>query len=324
MEVLMQEVINKTAPTDGAALALLEAFEKEASGTSTIRLPFRKLNGMIGGGLRKGYTSVVSGPPGNGKTYLAYATMLKLLEDGVRFKYIPLEYNATEHIRRMLGAYINSWGFIDTTPEKAQQRQDAVLNNPQILEKINDVEACICENPTKLELDASGRPTIPSIPYDVVKELIVHYAQEVDVLIIDPITAIDTDPRGGPEHEQQAKFIRNINAIAEYYDIHMMLIGHTKKRQKHNGKETNLTMDDVAGSVALSRFAQYLLLLDYHDETTTTVEAKAYLRKEVQHKRTMLVGKTNFGSGKGQRLAFDFVNGPLMEELGWIVTEDAN
>jgi hypothetical protein len=103
-----------------------------------------------------------------------------------------------------------------------------------------------------------------------------------------------------------------------------MLVGHTRKRTKHNGKETALTIDDVAGSVAMSRFAQYLMLLDFHDRKQSTVESSFGVRKVVDHTRTLQIGKTNFGPGKGQKIAYDFSpKGPNMTELGWMTGEDA-
>ena len=74
----------------------------------------------------------------------------------------------------------------------------------------------------------------------------------------------------------------------------------------------------MAGSVAISRFTQYAFLLDYHDEKMSLVTTDAGDTLDKTHRRTLLIAKTNFGYGKGQKLAYDFGCGPMMEELGCI------
>jgi hypothetical protein len=66
------------------------------------------------------------------------------------------------------------------------------------------------------------------------------------------------------------------------------------------------------------------MLLDFHDRKQSSVESSFGVRKVVDHTRTLQIGKTNFGPGKGQKIAYDFSpQGPNMTELGWMTGEDA-
>lgn len=311
-------VVGRTTPKKGNLISLLEKFEQEAKGVGTIRTPFQWLNLKIGGGLRKGFTSVLSGPPGNGKSYFVYRMMFHFMMHNVRAVYMPLEYNAAEHLRRITATMVGSWSLVDDDAKKAQQRIDAFMKYPQMIRDFERMEMMVCENPAKVVLDAYGEPVIPEAPYSDILEMVKHHSKTADIVIIDPITAIDQDKIKTPEFEQQTKFIRAVNAIADHSNVHIMLVGHTRKRQKHNGKESALTMDDMAGSVALSRFSQYMFLMDYHEKKKSIVTITDQVIEEAEHARTLMIAKTNFGYGKGHKIAFDFSDGPIMEELGWL------
>lgn len=319
----MVNILSKAAPKTGTVVRLIEQFEHEKAGNGAIRLPFKILDRLIGGGLRRGFTSVLSGPPSNGKSFMVYRLILHFWNEGIKFKYIPLEYNSSEHMRRIIGTHVGSWNMIGTDSEYADARIKAFTENSELLSDYESIESNICENPCSVDFDDDGNPIIPDVPYSSIIDLCSYYSKTNDIIFIDPITAIDPEKNGGAEYIQQTKFIRNINAIAETTNTHFMLIGHTRKRTKHNGRETNLTVDDVAGSVALSRFCQYLFLLDYHDAKNSKIQKSIGVRENVDHSRTMLLGKCNFGRGKGHKIAFDFKgNTPVMHELGWIIQDD--
>jgi archaellum biogenesis ATPase FlaH len=294
---------------------------KEGQGVSSIATPFNTLNQMIGGGLRRQFTSVISGPPGNGKSYFVYKCLLEFRKAGHTVYYLPLEYDIKAQMRRIMATYLDDWSLLNDDKKNADVRMEKLINNPDMLDIYKCLESSILNNPTLSEKDANGNIHIPNVYYEDVMEIVTYYSSVADIIIIDPITGIECNPRNGPEHQQQQKFIRSLNALKD--NCHYMLVGHTRKRSKHNGKETALTIDDVAGSVAMSRFAQYLMLLDFHDRKQSSVESSFGIRKAVDHTRTLQIGKTNFGPGKGQKIAYDFSSkGPSMTELGWMTGEE--
>ena len=316
----MQSIIDKVTPKTGNVVKLMDTFQSEAEGGAGIALPFPILNKLLGNGLKKGYTSFIAGPAGNGKTFWVYRVLQSLLKSSTAFKYIPLEYDAAEHLRRITAVKAKSWGMVDSDKEHAEARMGVFLNNPSWRKDFEKMEQHICENPSALEV-INGCPDIPEVPYEAVVEVLTHFAKDNEIIIIDPITAIDHDHKNGNEWDQQKRFIRKVGAIAKYYNCHIMMVSHTGKRQKVRGVETKLTMDDMAGSAAFSRFSQYMMLLDFHDEKTSTVKKRGGVNADIGHHRTMFIAKATFGPGKGQRIAYDFIEGPEMGELGWIVND---
>ena len=314
----MSYLLGKTKPTAGKISDLLAQFEKERAGNGSIALPFRNLNNMIGGGLRRGFSSVIAGPPGNGKSYFTYRLILWFLDHGVTVKYLPLEYDAVDHIRRTMAVHLNSWGLVQDGEDLAKDREEAFTTHSEMLVKFDEIEACICNNPGEVEIDQHGKPFAPDVPYSEMIEIMAHYAGQNDVFIIDPITAIDEDPRCGPDHKQQENFVRQAKASAKGTGCHIILVSHTRRRQRHNGKHMPLTMDDIAGTVAIPRFVQNLFLLDFHDKKLSTVQRSRAMCEDIEHSRTMYIGKATYGSGTGQRIAFDFDGGPQMREYGWM------
>ena len=316
----MQSIIDKTKPKSGNAVKLMETFQREGEGDEGIKLPFPILNKLIGNGLRKGNSSIIAGPGGNGKSYWVYQVLLSLLGSSTAFKYIPLEYDATEHLRRIMAVRFKTWGMVENSKENAEARIGVLMNHPEERKYLERIEANICENPCAMEV-VDGVPHISDVSYALIIELIIHLAKDNDFIVIDPITAIDHDPRAGNEWNQQKGFVKSVAAIAKHYNTHIMMVSHTGKRQKVKGLEAKLTMDDVAGSAAFSRFTQYMMLMDFHEKRVSTIKKGGGIKKEVEHERTMLIGKATHGPGKGQRLAFDFTDGPIMEELGWMTND---
>jgi len=313
----MSNIIDKVAPREGSIVKLMDAFQREKDGVAGIVLPYRILNRLIGGGLKRGYTSFIAGPPGNGKTFWVYRVLQGLLRSSTAFKYLPLEYDAAEHLRRITAVRMRTWDMVSDSVNDADSRMGVFLHNTDERKAFEAMEANICENPSSVEI-IDGVPTVQDVPYEAIIEVVMYYSKINDIMIIDPITAIDQSRSGGSEWDQQKKFMRQIKAIAKSHDGHIMMVSHTGKRQKHKGKESSLTMDDMAGSADFSRFCQYQLLLDFHEKKTSSVEVKHGMFEEVEHERTMIIGKSTFGPGKGQRIAYDFTNGPEMGELGWI------
>ena len=316
----MNSIIDKVKPKSGNVIKLMKAFEKEKDGLASVKLPYRILNRMIGGGLKIGYTSFIAGPPGNGKSFWVYRLLLSLLDSSTAFKYLPLEYDAAEHLRRITAARMKGWDMVSDSKSNADKRMGVFLNHPEERKAFERMEKNIFENPSSVEV-VDGIPTVSDVPYGSIIERIMHYSKDNDIIIIDPITAIDPEKSKEGETAQQKTFIKRVKAIAKSHDCHIMMVSHTGKRQKYRGKETSLTMDDMAGTADFGRFCQYQMLLDFHDKKSSNVEVSYGKFEEVEHERTMIIGKSTFGPGKGQKIAFDFTSGAEMSELGWIIND---
>lgn len=288
-----------------------------------LRTPFRELDRLIGGGLRPGFVSVLFGPPSNAKSYLALNMLTGMQREGIKVSYLPLEYDRMEHARRCLAIWIGSWGAMSENEEDKAMVLEFLRLNEDVDKFFENVSACIEENRARIQIGEDGRPTIATIDYDIAAEMVSDLCMKSKLVIVDPITAIEaSESKRQNEWTQQTRFIKECKALAAHHKCHIMLLSHSGKRQKHKGQEAALSMDDLSGSAALTRFCQYLFILDYHDERTSSVRRSHGTIEQIAHRRTMIVGKCNFGSGKGAKLALDFTHGPRMDVFGTIKNDD--
>jgi hypothetical protein len=170
---------------------------KEGQGVSSIVTPFKTLNQMIGGGLR------------------VYKCLLEFRKAGHTVYYLPLEYDIKTHMRRIMATYLDDWSLLNDDKKNADTRMEKLINNPDMLDVYRGIESSILNNPTLSEPDAHGNIHIPDVYYEDVMQIVTYYSSIADIIIIDPITGIECNPRNGPEHQQQQKFIRSLNALKD-------------------------------------------------------------------------------------------------------------
>ena len=299
-----------------------------------VKTNFPSLDRLIGKGLQRGKCSAIFGPAGNAKSMFVLNMMIRMIQDNVREGdcggymyesdnplYIPLEYTRTDHARRALGVIINSWGITSEDPKQKKMSVDWIRGDSFATNWIEGLSNHIAHNPTTATRASDGTLEIPVADYTKMLKLIDQEAHRRDLIIIDPLTAIYPDDAAKKsQYEQQAEFLRSCNAIAMESDTHIMFVTHSGRRQKHNGKEQALTMDNIAGSMNITRFVQYILILDYHrgEKKKGNVFLKGGGTKEVEYTRTLKLDKLNAGCGTGANLAVDFVGGPQMDVFGML------
>jgi len=274
----------------------------------------------------RGKVSVIFGPPGNAKSFFAMNLVTEYMkyENGVKCAYLPMEYSKLDHVKRAMAVHANSWRVVsESRTEDKQSVLDWLMNTDGVVDYLSGLDKCILDNPGLGKMNSDGNILIPSVDFPKIFDIVARESADKDFIIIDPITSIDPDDKSRlNEWEQQKMFVKQLGVIAEHNDCHIMMLSHSNKRGKHKGNETKLTMDDLAGSSALSRFVQYMLIIDYHDEKKSMCSV-GHGNEYFDHTRTMIIAKTNFGTGKGCRLAMDFSDtGPEMEIYGMIVKDD--
>jgi hypothetical protein len=245
-----------------------------------------------------------------------------MMLENFRMTYLPLEYDKIEHSKRALGIFLGTWDAINHEAEARQKMLDVLESDEVAKAFLGRLSAMVENNPTAGETDAAGKIIIPRYDYQTAADHVEEIAKRTDLLVIDPITAIDASEGRKSEWTQQKEFIRMCGAIAKKTGSHIVLLSHSGKRQKVKGKETQLSMDDMAGAASNTRFSQCVLILDYHEPIYSDVVCLGGHTKNVKHSRTLIVSKTNFGSGKGARLAVDFTEGPRMDIFGIIRSEN--
>jgi replicative DNA helicase len=139
------------------------------------------------------------------------------------------------------------------------------------------------------------------------------------VIAIDPITMMQKTRTGWLDDE---RFLSTSKRIIEKYGMSLVLVTHPKKLP-FGASLANMSMDDMAGGSAYSRFTQTILMLLAHDQKEGPVESETGAKTE-EYNRTMVVRKARNGRGvEGYRYAFWFDPKSLsLNELGRIRKEE--
>ena len=306
-----------------------DLLEELAKPDRLIKTQYEILNKRLGNGFLKGKSSLLFGPPGNAKSMFAINILVENIKNRMvgkhsqKIKYIPLEYRRTEHAMRGVGIFLNTWKAISKEPEDVQMLREILSTSEELGNFAKNLQGDMLENPSLGSVGSDGSLDMPRVDFDYMVDMVNREAAENDMLIIDPLTAIDQNKNSrDPRYEQERQFVRACNVLADHHDCHIMHLSHSGKRGKHNGKVVGLTMDDNAGAAAFSRFTQYIMILDLHDEKESNVYVGLGQYKTVTHSRTIKIVKTNFGPGSGSKLAIDFTPvGPQMEMFGSIQDE---
>jgi hypothetical protein len=230
--------------------------------------------------------------------------------------YLPMEYHKQYHLKRALAIYRNDWSLISESDDDREKLFDLLSNDKSLFDFSRIAESYILDNPYY------NLPEGEDLYYNDILALVREYAEYRDVIIIDPITAIDADPRSkASQWDQQKKFVRQCSKIAEECEVHIMMMSHSGKRGQYQGKTEELRVGSLAGSAALERFTQYILSLDFHKPVESRCYVGGGMHQLVEHTRTLRVEKLNFGPGTRARVAMDFDGGPRIRVLGVIEEE---
>lgn len=298
----------------GGVYALSARFGQEERGEiKLLPIPWTEISRGLGGGLYPGEVTVLAAPPGNGKSFVSAHLSLAAGAAGFRWRYLPLEDRQEVWLQRFGAVALDEWSFLDREKCSAAARQRTLKANQAVFRAI---ETNICENPRLPVADGSGRMVVPALPAYEILDWVHEAARDYDLLVIDPVSQIDFGRVGGKKWEDEEDFVRRLLGIAADSRCHVLLILHVVKRGGRN--QMPLSLDDMQGSAAFSRFAHNVLLLETHDERESEVVCHVP-NKIVTHKRTMIIGKGRTGSGGGSRFAVDFDHrGPALLEHGLI------
>ena len=141
------------------------------------------------------------------------------------------------------------------------------------------------------------------------------------VVFVDPISQIEFDGRG-EQWRAEADFVRKVLALACDSGGTLVLVAHTIKRPGKNAS-IPLSLEDVQGTAMIGRLCHTAVLLDAHENKTSSVHRAGGLWAEVEHNRTIIVAKARNGAGARQRIAFaQDSHAPIFTELGIIAAKE--
>jgi len=124
-------------------LSAVKQIEDVSKGNITwLRLGYKNLDRLLGGGLKPAQLAIVAGRPGSGKTNLAVNIAENVAESGKRVLYFSLEMTAEELAQRTLAGFgkidmseplkENDWSKIWPAAEKASKLQITVVDTPKL------------------------------------------------------------------------------------------------------------------------------------------------------------------------------------------------
>ena len=307
--------------TGDAFAGMMQDFNGELSGrVKKITMPWPKLNSAIGTGLGCTHSSLLAGPPGNGKTFFALQILNAAIAQDKRCLYIPLEMTDSELLRRCYAFILGSWKIIDSDIKHSTFAMEKAIKDKTLRDILRQTGEAIAENPTMPVID--GRTiTLKRLTSQNMLDFLATKADKYDLIIVDPVSKLDFD--GAQQWRAQEDFVKYIDGICRLHKCHVMLVCHTAKRQRYQGKQTPISMDDIQGSAAFTRYVDSIMLLDYHhDGASSTVLRVGQNNMPVEHKRTLKLDKARHGKGAGLSFAFDFSEtSPEFKEHGIIVKE---
>jgi KaiC/GvpD/RAD55 family RecA-like ATPase len=255
--------------------------------------------------LTPGTVTLVCGSPGATKSLLLVQWVRYLIAANVTTCLLALEDGVAYHLRRCAAQIL---AVSDLTDDRwCKDHPDKVAEiKAKLRPQLDTLRRCI-EAPVKAE----------NTP-DALIAWVRSKAKNHRVLAIDPITLM---AHGARSWEDDKHFMNGSKRIIEESGSSLILVTHPRKLQS-GANRAALSMDDLAGGTAWSRFSQTVLYLRAHDDKTATVD-HGQGSSEENFNRTMVILKVrNARGGEGSGYAFRFDPESLtLSELGRIRRE---
>lgn len=295
----------------GEAIAdLLEKLEREAKGEEKqLVLPWPQINFALGGGLGVGTLSFLAGQAGAGKSFMATFICLRAEEDGWRWQYMPLEKDRTYALRRVLACFLRRWDALK--PEHAERTRRLIEDDEAAYRLLVKAGDSISENPFRGVIDESGRRVYPPVYFADVVEDIRRHCEKKDLVIIDPMAAIEFEDGARDQFENQKRFVRELSAIAAETKCRVVVVHHVRKI---TGPQPFVGLDEIAGSAGIGRFTDNAVVVEFHKQPLQSeVLCPSGIAQSVTHEKTVTMAKCKDGPGTNWRIACDLAK----DNLAW-------
>lgn len=240
--------------------------------------------------LLPGTVTILCGSPGATKSLALVQWARHLMDKRVPICLLALEDGVSYHLRRAAAQIL---GIADLTDD------GWCRGNP---DKVADIKRQLGPTLTALKSVIEAPAAANKCGPDNLLAWLRQKARSHRVVAVDPITMMT---HGAKPWTDDEKFLFGAKRIIEGTGSSLVLITHPRKMQQ-GANRNNLSMDDLAGGVAYSRFSQTVLLLLAHEPKENVVERQAGALNET-YNRTMVILKARNGRGaEGHRFAFRF------------------
>lgn len=239
--------------------------------------------------LLPGTVTVLCGSPGATKSLFILQALAWWHEQGYRIACLELEDGRTFHLRRSLA---------QRACNSKITRDSWTKQNPEAIRLAIDSHTDFLSTFSH-SIDELPKDLLPNV--ETVLLWIKRKASESNrVICIDPYTLLDF---GDKIWVQDAKFIREAKRIIEDSGSSLILLSHPRRGAQT--KPELITLDDMALSAALPRFAQTALWLHYHDDIEDYCRTPQGVISQI-YNRTLFIKKSRNEGGQGNKIAFYF------------------
>ncbi|MCZ7649286.1 MAG: AAA family ATPase [Planctomycetota bacterium] len=303
---LVQEVLRQAVPLGPLSELESELADAVAGRRFAVPLPWTILSTSTRA-LLPGTVTILCGSPGATKSLCTLQALRYWISNGNKAVALELEDGKTYHLRRALAQIAEN---SDLT------RDDWCREHP------DEVEAAKAAARAELE---SLQPCLDVLPQDTKptpEAFLAWIARAAEsgnrIIAIDPVTFMQ---RGKTPWTADETFLLGAKRIIEAHGASLFLVTHPRKMPA-GAKPGAMSIDDLAGGVAYSRFAQTILYLSAHTPKAAHVRTSCGV-STVTHNRTLTVFKARNGRGREwEQNAFQFDGTTLtLHELG-VVVED--
>ena len=235
-----------------------------------------------------GTLTILTGRPGSGKSSIINSILANAMQEGVP---------AWLFSREMPGWIVRSWCDLQLAgPRNVEQRTDKKGHvyyavKPGVKSKINDWSR------GKLFVYNDGEPNDPESLFVSMTSVVRKFG--VHLLVLDNLMCITLADNGGNELKAQTGFITRLVDFAIKYRVAIILAAHPRKKATGEPANTDLTMDDVAGSANIVNLAHRSIALrrisqkekESPDNKFSNYNVKVTITKD------RLLGKNDVGFG---------------------------
>lgn len=290
----------------------MQFYEEEIGESGTLPLPKWPRLTDLSGALRPGCVCLIGGPQNTGKSFFCTLIALAVHRMGETWRYLPLEDNRTDFMRRILAILSESYRIIDDDQSAAKWRGEKLREHKDQMKKI---EMHVSENPRRPVDMGDGDWVVPRLNQsDVLKWLKVVLPLN-RVVFIDPTTQIEFE--GREKWRAEEDFIHDFLGLVAAHRSTLVMVMHTKNLSGMRKNEP-LTAEHLQGTSLWAKLCHCTLLLESHEEKDSTIVREGYDADRL-HNRTVTIARTRNAGGSKKRLAFIQDNAkPAFEEIGVI------
>lgn len=311
LQVEQEKIEINQLNNDDVIKALQQKFETEKTGKELIKLPWKILDFQIGG-LRRGTLNLLGGKPKTGKSYFLIQIAMYLSEQGINWKYLPLEDNRVDFTRRLLCFLENNFRMISEDVEAAAWREAKLSEHSA---ELKEYLGHVTENP-RIGVFKNGKVFVPRISFEWVLEWAHQESKKNSVLFIDPLAQIYFNPKD--KISQEGDFVRELLAISKENNCAIVVAAHETKGDK-SFRNQGVDESNLQGAAEFSRLGHTLILMERHIEQCNDIYGLNVMGG-TWHNRTVHIPIARNGPGSGSKLAFSQLPyGPEFGEIGMIV-----